>query len=131
MELSATGARPRQVWLASIMLAVFGALGLVVAFLLLAILNDDASHGQSVSGGLYFIVALQAVVSAAQIGSGAFVWLGRSWARTLAIGICVVNILGALLGLASGAFLQVILGVVLNIALIRLLMHEDVVEWCR
>ena len=123
--------RPRQGTVAAVLLVVFGLLGLGIAWLLLVVLNDQADHGESVNGVLYALVYGQFVVSAAQVGSGLFVWQGKSWARTLAIVICSLNILGGVLSLFSGSFLQAIAGIALNAGLIRILNRPDVRDWCR
>lgn len=122
--------RPRQVTIVSILLMVFGVLGILVTLVLLSIVNDDVDHGESVNGLAYVLVYGQIALSVVQIASGAFVWARQSWARVLAIVICSVNILGALFSLTQGAFLQVITGVALNIWLIILLNRDEVRDWC-
>jgi len=122
--------RPRQVKTLSVLLIVFGVLGLLLALLLMSIVSDSAGHGQSVPALLYILVFVQFGLSAAQATSGVFVWQGRSWARGLAIVLCSVNIVGALVSLATGAVLQAISGVAINVALLRLLNNYDVQVWC-
>jgi hypothetical protein len=119
--------RPRQVWIASILLVVFGGLGLLLAMMLLSIVNDTAG----VPGYAYGLVYGQFILSGLQILSGIFVWLGRPWARTVATVVCVINLVGALLNLVSGAILPAITGAAVNIALLRLLRGNVVAEWCR
>ncbi|MEV6632182.1 hypothetical protein AB0M54_15665 [Actinoplanes sp. NPDC051470] len=109
---------------------MFGGLGILFAAVLMSIVNDSASHGQSVPAYLYVLVFLQVALSAAQAVSGVFVWQGRNWARVLAIALCSLNILGALVSLFTGAVLQSIWGIAINVALIRLLNDYEVQVWC-
>jgi hypothetical protein len=121
--------RPREVWTVTIMLTVFGGLATLQALLLLSFLRADASHGESVSGVAYAVLAVALVLAVAQILSGVFVFRGVEWARKLAIGICVLNALSGLLLLTSGALFQAILGIVVNIAIITNLNRSEVREW--
>jgi hypothetical protein len=118
--------RPRQVTIVSVLLAIFGGLGLMMAMLLLSIVNDEGD----LPGWIYVLVYGQLLLSGAQILTGIFVWLGKSWARTVATVICGVNLVGAVLSVFSGAFLQAITAAAVNIALIRLLRSNEVAEWC-
>lgn len=123
-------ARPRKATMLSILLIVFGTLGILFAFILMMIVNDEGSHGRSVPAYLYVLVFAQFALSGAQAVSGVFVWQGRNWARVLAIALCSLNILGALASLFTGAVLQAISGIAINIALIRLLNDYEVQAWC-
>jgi hypothetical protein len=118
--------RPRQVTMTAVLLAVFGGLGLMLAMLLLSVVNNE----DDLPGWVYGLVFVQFLLSGAQILSGIFVWLGRSWARTVATVVCSVNLVGAALSLVSGAFLQAITAAAVNIALLRMLRGRDVTEWC-
>jgi hypothetical protein len=118
--------RPRQVTMTSVLLAIFGGLGLMMAMLLLSIVNDESD----LPGWVYVLVYGQLLLSGAQILSGVFVYLGRSWARKVAVVICVINLVGGVLSLFSGAILQAITAAAVNIALIRLLTGNEVTEWC-
>jgi hypothetical protein len=62
--------------------------------------------------------------------SGVFVLQGRNWARLLAIGLCSVNLLGAVVSLFTGAIFQAITAFAINVALIRLLNDYEVQAWC-
>jgi uncharacterized membrane protein (DUF2068 family) len=121
--------RPRQVKIASILMAVFGTLGLIVSALLWVVLAEDASHGRESPVWLYALLAAQVLVSASQVVSGVLIWQGVAWARNLAAVICGLNIAGGVLTLVTGAALQAVVGIVVNIALIRLLYHQDVTDW--
>ena len=123
--------RPRDVWVASIVLVVFGLLGILVGLLLRAALQDDRDHGQSVSA-LASLLAIAAVaLSILQAASGAFVFIGREWARITAIVICSVNVLAGLFTLVSGGAAQACVGIAVNVALIVALNKEPVADWCR
>jgi hypothetical protein len=123
--------RPGQVVIGSIAMVVVGLLGVLTTWLLLSLLNDAADHGESVKSWLYGLCYLQFVVSGTQIVSGVVVWFGRQpWARTAAIVICVLNLLGGVVSLFSGNCLPAIFNVILNIALIRILSSDDVHDWC-
>jgi hypothetical protein len=123
--------RPRQATTAAILLIVFGVLGILAALLLISLINNDASHGQTDPAYVYVLFYLQLVLSLAEAACGIFVWQGKAWARTLAIAVCSINIIGGVLSLFSGVAFQAIVGVILNIVLIRLLANEDVKDWCR
>lgn len=122
--------RPRQVKTLAVLLVVFGVLGLLLALLLMSIVNDSSDHGQSVPAVLYVLVFAQFALSAAQAMSGVFIWQGRSWARVLAIVLCSVNIIGAVVSLFTGAIFQAISGAAINIGLLRLLNDYEVQVWC-
>jgi hypothetical protein len=122
--------RTGKVWTASIALAVFGALGLLLAGLLLAAANDEVSHGGDVPGVLYALVYIQFGLSALQMASGVLLWLGVRWAIGLATVICVINIFGNIVSLFIGVFLQAIVGLVVNVALLRLINSDEAAEWC-
>lgn len=122
--------RPREVKTLAVLLIVFGVLGLLFAFLLMSIVSDSNSHGQSVPAMLYVLAFAQFALSAAQAMSGVFIWQGRSWARVLAIVLCSVNIVGALVSLFTGAVFQAISGAAINVGLLRLLNNYEVQVWC-
>ena len=118
--------RPRQVTIASVLLAIFGALGLMMAMLLLSIVNDESD----IPGWVYVLVYTQLLLSGAQVLTGVFVYLGKGWARRVAVVICAINLVGAVLSLFTGAILQAITGAAVNIALLRYLTGAEVREWC-
>jgi hypothetical protein len=119
--------RPRDVWTASIMLFFFGLLGVVLALFLIGLLADE----DDIPGFVRFAVYAGAILAAAEIAAGIFVFLGREWARRVAIAVCVLNGLSALATLASGVVVQALLGVVVNIALIVTLSKDEVKYWCQ
>jgi hypothetical protein len=127
---SALRRRPRQATIAGVLLIIFGALAILVALALLATVNDATDHGESVSGILYVLVYGQFILSAAQIVSGIFVLVGKPWARVLAVVICSLNLLGGVVSLVTGNFLQALFGIVINGALIATLNRNDVRDWC-
>ncbi|GIJ60868.1 hypothetical protein [Virgisporangium aurantiacum] len=118
--------RPRQVTWTAILLVVFGGLGLMLAMLLLSAVNDEGD----LPGWVYLLVFVQFVLSGTQILSGVFVWLGKSWARTVATVVCSINLVGAVLSLVSGAIPQAITAGVVNVAVLRMLRGREVTEWC-
>ena len=122
--------RPGRVVLAAVVLVVFGALTVVNGWALQRIADDSAAHGQSVPAVLYGALYLQYALGLGQIVSAVFVWQGRHWARILAIVLCSVNILLALLSLAAGALYLGCLGILVNAALIRMLTLDEVTDWC-
>lgn len=70
-------------------------------------------------------------LSATQIVSGLFIWLGRRpWARIAAIAICVLNLLGGVVTLFSGNVVPGLFSLIVNGALIQLLRKDDVYDWC-
>lgn len=113
-----------------VLLIVFGVLGVLASFLLLSVVNDTAGHGRSVPAMLYVLVFGQFFLSATQAVCGVFVRQGRNWARVLAIVLCSLNILGALVSLLTGAVLQAISAFAINAVLIRLLTDYEVQAWC-
>jgi len=127
---SAPATRPRQATILAVLLAVFGVIGLFSAYLLQLVVTDSTSHGQSVPAVLYVLVYAGFAFAAAEALCGIFIWQGRAWARILAIVLCSVNIVGAVVSLFSGAIPQAIAGVAINVGLLRMLNNEDVRDWC-
>ncbi len=123
--------RPRQVVLVVVLLVLFGALTLVNGWAIQRIVDDSAAHGQSVPGAVYGAFSLQYALGVAQIVGAAFIWQGRQWARIVAIVVCSVNILSAVLSLVTGALYLGCLGILINAGLIRMLTLDDVADWCR
>jgi hypothetical protein len=121
--------RPKEAKVAAISIAVLGVLGLFLTWLVLWLLDNDKSHGRSVAGGYFVFVYVQFALSGLQVVSGVLVWRGVGLGRILGIVLCVVNVLGAVGTLASGAVVQAIFAVVLNIVLIRMLADEEVGHW--
>jgi MFS family permease len=121
--------RPREVKVAAILLAVLGVLGLLLAWLVLTLLDNDRNDGQSVADGYFMLVYLQFALSGLQVVSGVLLWRGSRVGRVLGIVLCVVNVLGAIGTLASGAVAQAIFAAALNIGLIRMLADEEVGYW--
>lgn len=122
--------RPRQATTVAVLLSVFGGLGFLYAFLLMSVVSDSSDHGQSVPTVLYVLVWVQFALSAAQVICGVSVWQGRNWARVLAIVLCSINILGAVVSLFSGAVFQSIVAIGVNAAMLRLLNDYEVQVWC-
>jgi hypothetical protein len=123
--------RTRSVVTASVALVVLGLLGVLLAWTLLAALNNDADHGQSVESWLYGLCYLQFALSGTEVLSGLAIWRGGlPWARITAIVICVVNLLSGVVSLLSGNVLPGIFSVALNGALIAMLRNDDVYDWC-
>jgi uncharacterized membrane protein (DUF2068 family) len=123
--------RPRRVTTAGVLLIVLGALGVLLSFFVIALLHRDQNNGDTVSGGVFFLLYLQLVLSAAEAVAGILLLQGRGWARIVAIVLCSINLAGAVISLFTGAGGSVITGILINVALIRLLTREEVVEWCR
>jgi hypothetical protein len=113
----------------AILLMMLGVLGVLSAWLIFELINDDTSHGESVSGWPYALAYIQFAMSGLQIAAGVMVWMGRTWARMLAITLCSISILAGLFSLFSHAP-SALAGIALNIGLIRLLTHDDVADWC-
>jgi hypothetical protein len=113
----------------AILLVMLGVLGVLFAWLIFELINDDTSHGESVSGWPYALAYVQLAMSGLQIAAGVMVWVGRAWARKLAIVLCSISILTDLFSIVSQAP-SALAGIVLNIGLIRLLTHDDVADWC-
>lgn len=122
--------RPRQATMLAVLLLIFGGLGIVVALLLTSIVDDSADHGRSVPAVLYVLVYAQLLLSTTMSAAGAFVWQGRSWARVLGIVLCSVNVAFAFASLFTGAVLQGLMGIAINVALLRLLNDYEVRVWC-
>lgn len=123
--------RPRRATTLSVLLVVFGALGMLAALLLMALVNGGTAPGRSAPAVGYALGYAQFLLSAALATSGVFVWPGRSWARALAIGLCSVAVLGTLVTLVVTAQARAVLGVAAHLALLRLLNEPDVRAWCR
>lgn len=119
--------RPREVTLVSILLMAFGGLGALLTFFLIGLIASE-DDGDGLTYGLLTVSILLAL---AQIASGVFVFLGREWARKLAMGLCALNAVSALFTIGSGQIFQVILPIVINIAIIVQLTKPPVAEWMR
>lgn len=118
--------RPRQVTWAAVVLVIFGSISLMRAMLLLSIINDEPDLPR----WIYGLVTVQFLLAGAQTLSGIFVWLGKSWARTVATVVCSVNLVGAVFALA-GDIVQAITTAAVNIGLLWLLRRPEVGDWCR
>ncbi|GAA0932684.1 hypothetical protein GCM10009557_94840 [Virgisporangium ochraceum] len=118
--------RPRQVNIVSVLLVVFGGLSLMLAMLLLSIVNNESD----LPPWIYVLVYGQLLLAGLQILSGIFVWLGKAWARTAAMVVCGINLVGAVFSLVSGSIFQAVTAGVVNIALLRLLRSTEVTDWC-
>jgi hypothetical protein len=118
--------RPRQVSWAAALLVVFGGLSLMLAMRLLSVVNDE----DDLPVWVYGLVYVQFLLAGFQILSGVFVYIGRAWARRLAMVICGINLVGAVLSLVSGAIVPAITSAVVNVALLRMLRSADVAAWC-
>jgi hypothetical protein len=127
----AVQSRPRDVWVAGILLIVFGVLGTFVSLVLYSSVEDDRSHGVSVSSFVYGLVLASIVLAVAEAVSGVFVILGREWARIAAIAICALNALSGVITVIGSQAFQGCIGVLLNVALIVALNRDDVRTWCR
>ncbi|MFI5912215.1 hypothetical protein [Dactylosporangium sp. NPDC051541] len=127
MTAPVTRERPRDVWTASLLLCFFGLLGVLLGLFIVSLLADEDDTPGYVIGLFYANV----VLAAAEIAAGAFVFVGKEWARRVAIGVCVLNGLGGLVTLTSGVVLQAIVGIVLNIAIIVTLNKPEVRNWCQ
>ncbi|MBM2618777.1 hypothetical protein JIG36_24775 [Actinoplanes sp. LDG1-06] len=120
--------RPRKAKMLAFLLGGFGVLGFLLSIVLLGTVTD--SHGMRVPAVVYVLVYAQFVLSATQAVCGVFIWQGRSWARSVAIGLSVINLLGAVVNLFTGAIFPAITAFAVNAALIRLLNDDEVKEWC-
>jgi hypothetical protein len=123
--------RPRRATTVSVLLIVFGALGLLIGVLLLALISHDKNKGETISTALYISAYLQLLLSAAEIAGGVLVLQGKEWARILAIVLCSLNVLGGVISLVSGGGGSGIVGMGLNLLMIRLLLNSEVAEWTR
>jgi hypothetical protein len=119
--------RPAMVRTVSILLIVFGLLGVLVTLLLLVDLNEDGDTLDVLPAVLAYI---QLVVSCVQIGSGVVLWRGITWAPAAVTTICGVNIFFGLASLFTGS-VAALLPLVLNGLLIALIRRDDVQDWCR
>jgi hypothetical protein len=119
--------RPALVRTVSILLIVFGAIGVLVTLLLLTGLNEDGDTQDVFAAVLAYI---QLVVSCVQIGSGVVLWRGTTWAPAAVMAICGVNIFFGLASLLTG-LVTALLPLVLNGVLIALVRRDDVRDWCR
>ena len=123
--------RPRNVWVAGILLIVFGALGTLLSLLLFSLVQDTESHGQSVGSLVYALAVLGILLAILEMVSGGFVIAGREWARKAAIAVCVLNAISGVITLVSTMGYQACVGIALNVALIVSLNKDDVKDWCR
>jgi hypothetical protein len=119
--------RPRKATVAAVLLLLFGGIGILTTLALLSV--DD--HGQSVPTAVSVLLYVQFLFSATLVLCGVLIWQGcRPWARLLAIVLCSFNIVGCLVALFTGAILQALWGIGINVGLIGLLSNDEVREWC-
>ena len=123
--------RPRSATTAGVLLIVIGALGLLFGVLVLALANHDKNQGETVSATLFIAGYVQIVFSGVQIVNGVMVLQGKAWARVTAIVLCSLTLLIGVVSLTSGGGSTGVVGLGLNILLIRLLLNRDVIAWCR
>ena len=121
--------RPREVKVATMVLAAIGAIGLLTAWLLLTVLRDDQNHGQDVASGYFTLVYLQFAFSGLQVISAVLLWLGSRWGRVLGIVLCAIDVIAAVANLGHGAVVPTLFGVVLNIVAIRALADSEIGYW--
>jgi hypothetical protein len=95
-------------------------------------LNDDAQHGASVddAGVFYFLGYLSLVVAAVLLVCAVLTVRPRVWARPVIITIEGIAIISGLINLVNGAVAGLI-GIVIAIAVIAVLMSEEVLDWYR
>lgn len=123
-------ARPGQVTFVGILLMLFGVAYGLAGVAALGTVADAADHGESVSPALYILPYTQIVLAVVQIVCGAFVLPGKRWARSLAVVICGLGILGGLVSLFSGSWLDGIGAIAVNAVLIGMLNRDDTRDWC-
>ena len=116
---------PRRVMVVSALMALFGLLGVLVSW---ALVSGLGAHGESVRPALYVILYTQLALSATQVGVVPFLLARRNWARVLALTLCSLNIVGAVISLLTGNF-AAIGAIALNGALIRALRNDQVWDW--
>jgi hypothetical protein len=121
--------RPRQVTTAAVLLVLLGLLGVFGTWLLLSLANNAVKQGHVVSPAVHQFGYIQFALSGALIASGLLVWLGKPWGRILAIVLCSVNVLGGVIALFRGLPYMIIIGILLNISLIRTLSQDTVKDW--
>lgn len=122
--------RPGQATFVSILLMLFGVAYGLGGVALLGTVTDAADHGESVDAGLYILPVVQIVLAVAQLASGVLVLAGTSWARSLAVVICAVSLLGGVVSLFTGNWLDAIGAIAVNAVLISMLNRDEVRDWC-
>jgi hypothetical protein len=120
--------RPASVWIVSILLVLFGVLGVIVAALLL---DDAISHGEEDEVVAAAVFAL--LLAGAQVVAGVGVFVGWARGRTLAMLVCAANIVLVIVAaatdrLGSG---QSWLAVAYNGGLLFGLAGPKISDWCR
>jgi len=125
--------RPKAAGTLSVLLIVFGALGVIVTFLEIAtVQSNSANLGVDVPGFVNGLLYGQLVLSAGELISGIFIRQGgRPWARILPATVCWLNIVAGLVALATGSVVQALFAFVVNGLLLWLLSRQEVSEWCR
>jgi hypothetical protein len=126
-ETSMTQAWP---WQGTALAALMVFLGLSSTMTAAWLLSVIIVH-TTVSGGLHVLCYVLFAVAGLQIASGLLMRRGHSWARALAIVLCMVNALGAFALFLSHFPVQGIGGITLNIGMIWLLTHPEAARWRR
>jgi hypothetical protein len=132
-EMATTRVRPKAAGALSVLLILFGVLGLIVTFAeIVTVRSNSATLGVDVPGFIYGLLYGQLVLAAGQFVSGIAIRRGgRAWARVLPATVCWLNIVAALFLLFTGSIAQAVFAFVINGLLLWLLSRYEVIEWCR
>jgi hypothetical protein len=123
------GRRPGPVWAATVILILVGAFLAFATSLLYLELDSDRSHGRSVEGVLWLVVALYELMAVAYVVLGVFIFRGANWARITAAVLAGINLVFALITIVASQSISGCLGLVLPIGLLALMFNRDVREW--
>lgn len=109
---------------------MFGVLGGLFGLLIVASVRDDVAHGADADPIVVALAAAQVLMALAEVVSGVFPWIGRSWARVVATVVCAVSLVSGVLLLLQGTP-SGLAGILLNLGVIVTVNREDVADRCR
>jgi hypothetical protein len=121
---------PGRLWGALIVLAFQVLANGFLGWLVIDGLNEDASHGASSDGaGLaYFLGYLSIALAVVLLVCVVFSFRPQSWVRPIVITVESIAIVNGVVILVNGSVAG-LLGIVLAIAVIAVLMNDDVRDW--
>ncbi|MDQ1045302.1 hypothetical protein [Streptomyces sp. V4I2] len=117
--LSVKAQMPKSVRLALVGVWVQAVLNLAAGFLLLALVNDAADHGQDEGAGLLrFLAVLSLLIAGALLLCGVFAGKRSNWIRVTVIVIEALSLLSGVVGLLQGG-VSVLLGIAFALVVLR------------
>ncbi|GAA3853872.1 hypothetical protein GCM10023084_05150 [Streptomyces lacrimifluminis] len=121
---------PKSVGPALVGVWVQAVLNLAVGFLLLALVNDAADHGQEEGAGLLrFLAVLSLLMAGALLLCGVFAGKRSNGIRVTVVVIEALSLLSGVLGLLQGGGVPVLPGIAFALAVLRGFSSAEARNW--